>query len=484
MAITTAIFPHDTVPSVFLYQDSQGMIRTVCCIHSTQALHGHPAGPWDGKVLAFASEVVHGQVTTVILLVRELFSITDPTTVPTVHAIHANLAATANTNLLGPYTVGDADTEFVQSRRYVLVPYQYVPLLLHRSLNPIEAWNQVGMQVLQDGKEQDCYIFLNFLRMTAVSGAVNAAGVATPPTVSMPVSVYPPLADESLLCHIHCCLHEFLPGLAMSTGNTILGYQILQGTAMIQDTMQHQMATLLADRQAASKEARAPKTFTKAYPAMAPALHKLCGVTTDANLPKFWKILAVAGGKKNQGFPALQQLMMARVNDDDSAQVRHILPAMLHKYISQFQLGSSDPENISHGLSPFLMCPMVNRTFHGLPRLPERYFVSTQPVLAALPHGEAPPCTQVQTGGAHVVSPPEHVRPEWLAAFESSNWTIPAMKLLPSARLPMIGNWSGPLCLSYHLKGPCFDNCRNKGTHWALSSSEEAAMKLFVENEL
>jgi hypothetical protein len=67
---------------------------------------------------------------------------------------------------------------------------------------------------------------------------------------------------------------------------------------------------------------------------------------------------AAAGGKKNQGFPALQQLMMARVNYDDSTQVRHILPAMLYKYISQFQLQSSDPENISHGLPPFLMCPV------------------------------------------------------------------------------------------------------------------------------
>jgi hypothetical protein len=77
----------------------------------------------------------------------------------------------------------------------------------------------------------------------------------------------------------------------MSTGNTLLGHQILQGTAMIQDTMQHKMATQLADRQAASKEAWTPKTFTEAYPAMAPAPHKLCGVTTDENLPEFWKIL-------------------------------------------------------------------------------------------------------------------------------------------------------------------------------------------------
>jgi hypothetical protein len=149
MTVTMATFPHDTVPNVFVYQDSQGMIRTVCCIHSTQAVYGHPAGPWDGHVLAFASEVVHGQVTTVILPVREFFSITDPTTVPTVHAMHANLAAAANINLLGPYTVGDADTKLIQSCRSVPVPHQYVPLLLHHSLNPIEAWNHVGMQILQ-----------------------------------------------------------------------------------------------------------------------------------------------------------------------------------------------------------------------------------------------------------------------------------------------------------------------------------------------
>jgi hypothetical protein len=187
------------------------------------------------------------------------------------------------------------------------------------------------MQILQDGKEQDCHIFLNFSRMAAVAGAVNVAGVATPPTLSMPVPVYPPLANETLLHLIH---------------------------RRLQDTMQHQMAAQLADRRAASKEAWAPKTFIEAYPAMAPALHKLCGATTDENLPEFWKIFAAAGEKKNQGFPALQQLMMARVNDDDSAQVRHILPAMLYEYISQFRLGSSDPENISHGLSPFLMFPV------------------------------------------------------------------------------------------------------------------------------
>jgi hypothetical protein len=624
METTLRRFPTEQVPNLFLYLGPEGVLRTVCFIHTVETLFGQPPGPWDDVVLALASEVTHGQVTPVIVP-DEFFSITPATVVPTMATMQAQWLAVPQQRFMNPFPAGTAATDSIQSRRAVPVPSLYAAFFLHQSRKPSEAWDQVGTHLLLHGKEQECGVFLNFLRMSAVAATIGATGVRSLPHLAMPVAMVPPLADEVLHNHLHRRLLMILPGLAMPVDQDHLGQQILQGTALIRATIQDHAAAQQAERVTARMEDKSPKTFTEAYRGMAPALRKLCGAgDDDERLPDFWKIFAAVNGKKNQGFPALEQLLTARANENDSSMVQPILPAMLYEYISLFRLGSRDLENISHGLSPFLMCPVgyhkaasqealnlqytmvygeggvagladvkqilssaaynipsdllqllefigaysvtldvligvdeplpralyhhfkfwqrtisaigsalpdkashvalitgvmraiqltaisyinttmnltamvvrgpdfshienaiTNRMFQTLPPLPAHYFTTprSQPPVPT-PTAAAPRAPAIRTTGLPVIAPVAELHPAFLEAFASSDKRISDLKSLPAARTLLTSNKSSTLCLSYHLKGNCFDNCQSSQSHRLLVASEQNALKLFVTQHL
>ena len=146
-------------------------------------------------------------------------------------------------------------------------------------------------------------------------------------------------------------MHD-LPALAVPAVDSIEN-QFVATTAAVRQ----ELALSRASAEAARAEARAPKTFTDAYPTLAPSLYRLCSVDDDAAIPAFWKEIATTGGKKHQSMACLQQLVSNRASEPDSARSPIVVSPALFERVSQFRLGSVDPDDILEGITPFLICP-------------------------------------------------------------------------------------------------------------------------------
>ena len=70
----------------------------------------------------------------------------------------------------------------------------------------------------------------------------------------------------------------------------------------------------------------------------------------------------------------------------------------------------------------------------------------------------------------------------WLAAFEQCTKRLADIRdQAPSTK---VRGRSVPVCLSYHLRGTCFENCQRASTHKKLPKADETAMQSFVEEHL
>lgn len=347
-----------TVPNVFIYVDNLGVIKTIHQVHGVEVIIGQP-GPWDQSCFAFNSDVVHGQVGRVLVPPLSFFRAIVDITVPTIATMEAVLTALpAGTTVCGPYAVGDADTDVISSRRAVPVPHAYVHLALNQSFTPAEAWAQLGTQVINDNRAVDCAVFLNFLRAAATlpRRAVAQRGPFFA-SIAMTEALTAPVPDAILLEHQHRHLTRLIPALVNPDGQAFLQQQLAQTHYVLQMNLQAQTAAQQVTA-AATASAGAPKSFTEAYPAIAASLRNLCDAgDDDTELPQFWQLFAAAGGKKQQCFPALEQLLSSRANDPTSARVHPILPAKLYENLAQFKLGTPNIDDIHLGLSPFMMCP-------------------------------------------------------------------------------------------------------------------------------
>ena len=355
LAASTKRFP-TTVPNVFIYLDSDGVIKTVSQIHGTEAIIGQ-VGPWDQSTFAFNSDVVHGQVGTVLLPNATFFATIDNIQVPTVAHMDVALAALAvDVHVAGPFVAGEADTEIISSRRAIPVPHVYVPLVYNRTHTPREAWTQLGGQIVADNRTVDCQVLLNFLR--AAASLPRLVPLATVSSVALRAALVAPIVDAGYLEHQHRYMTRLFPALTPPDGQVFLQQQLAQTHFAIQANLQAQTT---AQQAAAELAAAGPatKTFTVAYPAIGLSLRKLCDAGEDDDaLPEFWKIFAAAQGKKQQCFPALEALLVARANDETSPSVLPILVAKMYDNLAHFKIGNHNVDEIPLGLSPFMICPI------------------------------------------------------------------------------------------------------------------------------
>lgn len=623
-------FPFDQVPGVFVYLGTDRLIRTIHHIHVVDRPFGQPRGPWDDVFLGFIGDITYGQINTVLIPQADLFSITPLTIVPSIATMTAMLTEAPANGIIIPNNV-DETYEEIASRKSVPVPHAYIPLLFNRTLTPREAWNQVGAQIIMDGRQEDCLLLLNFLRMVNIQGpAERRSGPLTDPVIMLDENFQPPLADEALHHHIHRKLRSYLPGLTADTGIGQVGQQFLQGAELIRQTVLQGNEARRIDRQQEVEAATAPTTFSSLYPANAAQIRRLCGAgNDDDHLPDYWRILAASGGKKKAAFPALITLVMTRANDLTSSGVNSVVSAYLFEQILNFQLGSADVDDITKGVNPFLMCPighvaakglqelnlqytmvssdgaiatltdvrsltpsnyrlpgsvyqmvefigalsvvidvllgvenplsealrnhyffwrheapMVNnsltdtsalpsvmigtlraiqlttiryindqmhtlgdmappdfkyietiinqRSYHTLPHLPAFYFhaptPSVPPPVQAVPTPPPPAVPAAtptpRTAGAPIAGKNDELNQTWIYSFKASPKSIQDLRALPASRLPKAADGKCNICLSFHLRGSCFDNCRNKATHRRLNAAEREAVQQLVSTEL
>ena len=169
------------------------------------------------------------------------------------------------------------------------------------------------------------------------------------------------------------------------------------------------------------------------------------------------------------------------------------LPGVLLNIMRSIQLSTVEYLHIAQELgseaSPpdyrFIENALKRRTWYQLSAMPPRYVIAAQST-APLPLLQTPsaqpaisaataPVPPVRTAGTAVEAPMTHQVTQWHAKFTASAHTIGALKA--TANRPA-------LCLSYHLRGKCFDNCREKGTHRSLGAAEHQTMQGFVDTAL
>lgn len=356
MQNTVARWPVDQVPAVFLFQDPIGAIRMVHHIHQVAAPIGQPPTPLTDLYLGFSGEVIHGQAQLLQLPDATFFSNTGEVTVPTDETLTAQLAVAAD-GFVGPYNPGDPDTEQVNTRRAVPVPRAYVPLVTFRLLTAQQAWQQIGEQIILDGRAADCRVFLDFIKVATVRvrGAIRNQPPGLPVTCQLQ-AFFPPL-DGPLLEHTHRKLRQLLPAAFQPPAHA-RGVPMAQTVALVNQTVADGFEAIRADRILEREAAAIPKTFTEVFPAMAMGVRRLClAGNEDELLPQFWRFFASVKGKKAQSLSAFMEALNRRANDADSTKVKPVVSTSLWVNISSFELGASDLEIITQGISPFLMCP-------------------------------------------------------------------------------------------------------------------------------
>lgn len=631
MQSTTTRLPADQIPVVFLYQDTHSTIRAIHHVHKVEAPFGQPITPLTNEYLGFSGEVYNGVAQLLKLPAATFFSATGDTVVLTAAALTAQIAAAAN-GLVGPLNQGDPDTEIVNTRRAVPVPHPYVRLVTFRTLTPQQAWQQLGQQIILDGREADCAVLLNFLRAATV--LVRGAVRNQPPTLPITCQqegIWFPL-DGPVLEHMHRKLRQILPGLLVHQPNAP-GLPIAQTVAIVNQTVAEGFEAMRADRLQEREAAAAPRSFSDIFPANAVGIRRLCLAGNDDDLiPEFWQRYANVKGKKGLGMSIFNKMVQERAGMEDSAGVTPVISTALFVNISSFDLGASDLETITQGISPFLMCPsghtkanaimiltqkymllqgennlpllgdiqqivpsndysipddlhslvdfigaysvvwdvlvgadhplattirvhhrfwvryvrmvlaaipeahlknvvivgtlrsiqlavlryvneimltdrgpvvvptfrQIEEAIHGrqfqtLPSLPAAYqqpatarntTLSSLPLPPVVNQRPIPPNERRQSGttGNQVVAPPQDRSQSFIDVFAASDKTIQQLRL--AASQPKVKNGTGTLCLSYHLKGICCDNCRKISTHRKLDKTEHDNMQKFISSNL
>ena len=356
---STADFPADQVPSVFVFQDNNRRIRTVHHLHVVTKPMGQPAGPWDDVCLGFSSDIHDGHITALRMPSDDLFTLVPATFVPTFANMQANVATANAQGVIRPLGAGP-DVEKIQMRRTIPVPHAYVQSFLFRNMTPAEAWNQVGTQIIADGRQVDCLVLLNFLRVALVATLPIRRGEPDLlPATALIDDVLPPEGDAQYFSHLTRKLRVLLPGATMApTPNAVL-QQVMYGQTLLQQTLQEATLENRAARLQEQEEAVAPKTFSEVFPAHAQKMRAVCNAgNDDENLPEFWRMFAQANGKKTVGFNLFQELCTQRASEPDSASVPPIVSANLYEQVSKFRMGSNNQEDLKIGISPFLMCPV------------------------------------------------------------------------------------------------------------------------------
>jgi hypothetical protein len=338
-------------PKVYLYMP-RGDNRQIKVVHRVTRYAPALGVPteWDTGVYAFGSDVSMGnQITTVVFPAATAFGRTGYARVPTQAAMADTWQAFPDVMCVGPFDEDDPFTELVRARFFTPVPKAYIPLVMGQPhWTPRQLWVALAGQIAADGRNIPCAPLLKWLRLAStVTAGAGGNAPAAPPVISVdPLEV--PLADEWLNRRVWSWVSSDLPALAHRTG----GAASVMTDSLVALTME--FAKQREDAAAARSAAKAPKTMSEKYPEATEGLCRICEVTTDAELPPFWAVFASCN--KKEGLFALQQALDLRGSQSGSAGQVPVASPVLFERISNFAFHSRNVDDLTSGLSPFLMC--------------------------------------------------------------------------------------------------------------------------------
>jgi hypothetical protein len=201
--------------------------------------------------------------------------------------------------------------------------------------------------------------------------------------------------------------------------------------------------------------------------------HRLSLHYREAFLKSAWPRALAAFNSYNAASP----------NSSAAALILRKLQLIFVTFFNGIRLGQPPPP-----LPPFgdLIIVMLENNYNTLPPLPPRFFPASTPITtpateptlaapkpAALPTPSTARGNGQRTMGNKVSNP--NVSATWKDKFEACGRSLRDVR---DGAPPL------PLCLSYHLRGGCFDNCSRTASHKPLSATERSTLTDFVAAHL
>jgi hypothetical protein len=134
------------------------------------------------------------------------------------------------------------------------------------------------------------------------------------------------------------------------------------------------------------------------------------------------------------------------------------------------------------------------RTFGNLPSMPAEFLYQQAQAMQAHQQSrqqsqsrafQAPtPAASSERQGNPVDAPPADRVKAWHERYTAKKKSLYTIRTDAGTDVPKVADGSKQICLSYHLRGQCFDICRNRATHRALTPSETTTFQAFVDKHL
>jgi hypothetical protein len=278
------------VPKVYAYivalpNPTVRIISRVTHVNATLGMQS----PLDNETYAFASDIGPGNQVAVVyfptgqagaVVTDAPFTIGPLTTVPTLDHMGPAFTTAAGADCVGPYNLGDPNTEQIRARRLVPIPQRYAARVLGRDFTPEEFWNTVATDIIADNNEVSCAVVLNWARVAATyrpgpPPAPPAAGagavVAAPPVGPLApgiciTNLQPPMNDPHLQQKVWSFISTDLPALVVNT--TGLGQHLVNISNELAQGRQEQTTARAVAIQSAADKNKFSQKFVNYYEAI------------------------------------------------------------------------------------------------------------------------------------------------------------------------------------------------------------------------
>ena len=250
--------------------------------------------PEKGKPFAFVGDTMGLDIQS-ILMPEYMFEMTDETTIPgTTESFSQQRGADEDTILLGPYKNANAKGMKTKqtTRCSMYIPFELVPLVWGKDLNPKEAYDVLHPAIQARGLEEACGLLTTWLRMACISNGTDYESVITLDMDLVNRAVPIPVVHQrrSLLKRDLPALFPGGTGGAQGLDGVVAGLTALVDERRA-DRNQRTLEKLEEDR---------PTTVRKKFGGrVTDMLLRVSGAVRDEDLPKLYHELA----GKPKGYP-------------------------------------------------------------------------------------------------------------------------------------------------------------------------------------
>ena len=319
-----------------------------------RVIHGlckHPGrDEHRGTVFAYRGDV-EGYDIDVIQVSDDLFRATESVTVADDVEYHLEvLLAHPDSAAVPAFLAGAARTRSVRTRNSMYIPFPLIPYVIERDLTARQALS-VLFPVIQDmGLEAACAPLLDYL---VVASTMRAVEPHYPITVQLNEGTFPEGCRPVTAHRRKHILFRQLPDLEPGNNPRTVG---LAGIDNSLREFRNATVDDMNDRRAERAQKAAVKTVGEKWPHQFDRLLKLCGVTTEKELPTYWH--DAASFKKGSG--TTMRTLLQDATELASAKFGVIMPHVTVQHINALQnfllIGSSD-YSLEGGLLPFTVTP-------------------------------------------------------------------------------------------------------------------------------